>query len=190
VIGQPGEWEILQFAANQNIASATTRVNFTFKAFHNASFPVIIDTWLTWNEKQEITQYDVVFRWFGYLLKTLLGLGSGSYQENAAAAVNALATSVCHAHTNYCNGTNTQYESPDACMNFLTKEIRVGESFELGMNTLLCRSVHEVMVKYRPDVHCSHIGPSGGGMCDDSIPYLQKATEQFFTKSSWIPTIF
>jgi hypothetical protein len=103
-------------------------------------------------------------------------------------AVSGMADSICESHTRYCNGTNAQYESRDACFKFLTQDIRVGASYELGMNTLLCRNVHEVMLKYRPDVHCSHVGPSGGGMCDDTISYKAKAEEQYFENSPWIPT--
>ena len=45
------------------------------------------------------------------------------------------------------------------------------------MNTLMCRSVHELMVKHRPEVHCSHIGPTGGGQCDDSTTYVERVVE-------------
>lgn len=149
-----------------------------------------IDTWISWNSERQITQYDVTFRWFGYLFETLL-LSLDSDPTNATAkAVNALATSICSTHTRYCNGTNTQYDSPEDCYHFLTQEIRVGQSFELGMNTLMCRSVHEIMVRYRPDVHCSHIGKDGGGMCDDSMSYAFKVDEKYFTNSPWIPQVF
>lgn len=187
VIGRPGDYEIIQFVGSHNIAAATTRVQFEFPSFGNLSLPVVIDTWLTWNEKDEITQYDVVFRWFGYLLKTLLENGSGTAEENMKSAVVGMADSICESHTKYCNGTNAQYESRDECYKFLTQDIRVGSSYELGMNTLLCRNVHEVMLKYRPDVHCSHVGKEGGGMCDDTISYQTKAEEDYFKNSPWIP---
>ncbi|KAF2800302.1 hypothetical protein K505DRAFT_264204 [Melanomma pulvis-pyrius CBS 109.77] len=189
IIGRPGDYEIVQFVANKNIAVASTTVQFIFPSFNNISLPVRIDTWLTWNAAREISQYDVTFRWFGYLLKTLiLGLNPDDPVKSQTAAVNSMAASICATHTTYCNGTNTQYESQDECYNFLTQDIRVGQSFELGMNTLLCRNVHEIMIKYRPDVHCSHIGKTGGGMCDDSISYETKVQEQYFTNSPWIPT--
>ncbi|KAF2465320.1 uncharacterized protein BDR25DRAFT_337065 [Lindgomyces ingoldianus] len=190
IIGQPYSYEIMQFTANQNIASASTRVNFTFPSFGNISLPVTIDTWITWNEAEEITQYDVTFRWFAYLLQTLLlGLAPGNSTLAMERATMALASSVCNAHTSYCNGTNAQYESRDDCMQFLTQEIRFGQAFELGMNTLGCRSIHEIMLKYRPDVHCPHIGKSGGGMCDDTMGYVEKVTENFFKNSPWVPTM-
>ncbi|PSN58751.1 hypothetical protein BS50DRAFT_682642 [Corynespora cassiicola Philippines] len=188
IIGRPERADIIQFAANQNIASATTRVNFTFPSFGNVSLPVVIDTWMTWNSAREITQYDVRFRWFGYLLQTLLRSMDPDPATAQTKAAQAMAASICNAHTAHCSGTHQQFGSQGECLDFLTNDIRVGESFELGMDTLLCRSVHEIMIQYRPDVHCAHIGRDGGQMCDDTISYLQKAGEVYFTNSPWIPT--
>jgi hypothetical protein len=188
IIGRPvGPYEIIQFVANQNIASATTRIMFTFPSFGNMSLPITVDTWMTWNAAKEVTQYDVTFRWFGYLLQTLLGSVDKDPVKAQAMATDNIAKSVCSTHDKYCTGPNMQYESTEDCYNFLTKEIRVGESFELGMNTLLCRNVHEIMVKFRPDVHCSHIGKTGGQQCDDSISYLEKVEEEYFTNAPWVP---
>lgn len=163
IVGNPMEYEVIQFAAVQNIASATTRVNFTFPAFNNISLPVVINTWMTWNSARQITQYDVVFKWSGNLFQTLILSLGGSAEEAGSKTVHKIATSICNSHTRYCKGTNAQYDSWEGCYGFLTKKLRVGQSFELGENTLMCRSVHELMVKYRPEIHCSHIGPTGGG---------------------------
>jgi hypothetical protein len=186
IIGQPMDFEIIQFAAVQNIASATTRVNFTFPAFNNISLPVVINTWMTWNSAHEITQYDVVFKWFGNLFQTLIASLGGSAEEAGKKTVAKLAASICETHTKYCNGSNAQYESRAACHRFITEDIRVGQSFELGMNTLMCRSVHELMVKYRPEVHCSHIGPSGGGQCEDGTTYIKRVEDNLDQNSPWI----
>lgn len=188
IIGQPMDFEIIQFAAVQNIASATTRVNFTFPAFNNISLPVVINSWTAWNSAREVTQYDVVFKWFGNLFQTLIASLGGSLEEASKKTVDKLATSICNTHTKHCNGSNAQYESWDACYRFVTEDIRVGQSFELGMNTLVCRSVHELMVKYRPEVHCSHIGPSGGGQCDDSTTYVERVSDKLDQNSPWIAT--
>jgi hypothetical protein len=42
------------------------------------------------------------------------------------------------------------------------------------------------MVQYRPDVHCAHIGPTGGGYCVDDMTYGQTVLEKYFN-DSWIP---
>lgn len=186
IIGQPMDFEIIQFAAIQNIASATTQVNFTFPAFKNLSLPVVINSWMTWNSAREISQYDVVFKWFGHLFQTLIASVGGSIEEASKEIVDKLAKSICNTHTKHCNGSNAQYESRDECYRFITEDIRVGQSFELGRNTLMCRSVHELMVKYRPEVHCSHIGPTGGGQCDDSTTYVERVEEALDQNSPWI----
>ncbi|KAJ8107977.1 hypothetical protein OPT61_g8495 [Boeremia exigua] len=186
IIGNPTEYKIIQFAAVQNIASATTRVNFTFPAFNNVSLPVVVNTWMTWNSARQMTQYDVMFKWFGNLFQTLVLSLGGSAEEASRRTVERIATSICNSHARYCNGTNAQYGSWEACYDFLTEKIRVGLSFELGKDTLMCRSVHELMVRYRPEVHCSHIGPTGGGECDDNITYVEQVEERLDANSPWI----
>ena len=46
--------------------------------------------------------------------------------------------------------------------------------------------VHQNMVPYRPDVHCSHIGPSGGGYCGDDKSYGDTVTEEYFTNYPFV----
>lgn len=41
--------------------------------------------------------------------------------------------------------------------------------------------VHQNMVPLRPSVHCSHIGKTGGGYCNDNTNYTGTVTENFFT---------
>ena len=41
--------------------------------------------------------------------------------------------------------------------------------------------VHQNMVPFRPSVHCPHIGPNGGGYCDDDKSYDQTVLENYFT---------
>ena len=48
--------------------------------------------------------------------------------------------------------------------------------------TVLCRYIHQNMVSFRPEVHCPHIGPTGGGMCI-ARDYIQVATGYPFTET-------
>ena len=64
--------------------------------------------------------------------------------------------------------------------------MRFGKSYELGANTLLCRMVHQNMVPLRPDTHCPHIGPLGGGMCVDDREYQEVAKEVFFKNAVFV----
>lgn len=41
--------------------------------------------------------------------------------------------------------------------------------------------VHQNMVPFRPQVHCLHIGPLGGGYCNDDKTYDQTVTQTYFT---------
>ena len=191
LIGIPVAYEIIQFTGNDNIASATALATFNLTTF-GIQLPVFVDTWMTWNEKGQITQYDAVFRWFSFILDTLLGAVATRINGTAAQAqaytANLLATTVCDSHQTYCNGTNTQYSSTAECKDFLLNKIRFGTSYELGRNTLLCRSIHEQMLKYRPSVHCSHVGPTGGGKCVDDQTYFDKVLQNYFKNAPWIPS--
>ncbi len=194
LIGVPVAYEIVQFAATDNIASASTIFTYNDTTF-GVQIPVTIDTFITWDETtKQITQYDATFRWFGFLLDTLVmetaaQINATSSAQAIAFLTNTFATSLCETHTTYCNGTNQQYADSASCNDFLTEQIRFGQAYELGRNTLLCRLVHGGMVKFRPEVHCPHIGPSGGGMCVDDQAYADRVVQKYFTNSPFIPAI-
>lgn len=181
LLGYPTKYNVVHFAANENIASAATIIDFFFPAI-NVSVPVQIDTWNMFNADGQILQYDATFRWFQYLFDTLITTAMTKFrlptkELMVARFQNLIAAGICNTHQTYCNGSNIQYESRDACMGLLTNQTRFGQPYELGANTLVCRMVHENMIPYRPDVHCPHIGPTGGGMCADgkcigSFPFL------------------
>lgn len=42
------------------------------------------------------------------------------------------------------------------------------------------------MVPLRPEVHCPHIGPSGGGMCADDRTYVGNLEENYFVNSPFL----
>ena len=53
--------------------------------------------------------------------------------------------------------------------------------------------VHQNMVPLRPDVHCSHIGKTGGGYCGDEKGYVETVENvrasggPYFTNAPFIP---
>jgi len=67
LIGVPISYEIVHFAANQYITSAAVRLQFNFTSL-GLMVPVEIDSWNTYNEKGEITQFDVTFRYWQWLV--------------------------------------------------------------------------------------------------------------------------
>ncbi|EEB93931.1 hypothetical protein MPER_07347, partial [Moniliophthora perniciosa FA553] len=60
----------------------------------------------------------------------------------------------------------------EECYNFMTNEVPFGQPWEaggnLGVDTSIKVKGHCIdMLEFRPDIHCAHVGPSGGGMCED-----------------------
>lgn len=189
-MGVPVAYNITQFVANDNIASATTVFTFNATTF-GLMVPVTIDTWIQWNDIGKIERYDSVFRWFDFLIETLLGamakhLNTTSQTEVVDHVSQILAQTICKTHEENCHGEDQQYDNMEQCLDFLLNKTRFGHPFELGKDTLLCREVHELMVKYRPGEHCPHIGPSGGEYCVDDKSYQQVVLEKYYT-DSWIP---
>ncbi|KAF7594352.1 hypothetical protein BBP40_009587 [Aspergillus hancockii] len=187
--GIPISYNITQFIANQNIASATTVITFNASTF-DVLLPLTIDSWIAFNEEGKIIQYDATFRWFDWFVQTLFEAAGKKLNTTDEAKIQStlttlLAEPICETSDKYCTGDNLQYESKAKCMDFLTKETRFGKPYELGRDTLLCREVHKHMVQYRPKEHCPHIGPSGGDMCVDDKSYVQTVTEAYFNQS-WI----
>lgn len=191
LLGYPTKYSVIHFSANRNIASAATIIDF-FSPAVNLSVPVQIDTWNMFNKDGQILQYDATFRWFQYLFDTLIAIamkkfGVPTQEQMIATFQNQIAQGIYNNHELHCKDVNVQYKSTEACMDFLTEQTRFGQAYELGADTLVCRMVHENMIPFRPDVHCPHIGPSGGGMCVDDYTYQSKVLEPFFTHAPFVP---
>ena len=186
----PVSYEITEFTAFDSVASYSIVVMFT-SAITKSQIPVTIDAFTAWNPAGEITQYDATFRWFSFLLDTLLNRAATAMGLSLTDAMPKLAgtltDSVCKIHDQYCTGANQQYASRAECLNFLTTQIPFGKDYQLGRNSLQCRALHKQMVAFRPEVHCHHIGPTGGGMCVDDLMYEEKVTEKVFTNYNWAP---
>ena len=138
LLGVPVSYKILHFAANQNIASAATLFQFNFTAI-NTILPVRIDTWNSFNAQKQISQYDATFVWWDWAFATLLEkaapvLGANSTAQALQKLTGALASSICNTAMTHCNGENAQYSSPQECVQYLTKEVRFGAPYELGMS--------------------------------------------------------
>lgn len=196
LLGTPQSYEIVHFAASQNIAAASVRFEFYFAAV-NLTLPVQIQTWNVYNCDGEIIMYDASFLgWFQWALATLLAAAQQQISDSLGKDVSLAQTmeyvqskvsaSVCTTAQQYCVGELQQYTSYSECYNFLTNKTRLGEAYELGRNTVYCRMVHQNMVPLRPAVHCPHIGPSGGGYCVDSPSYEDTVGENYFTNAPFV----
>lgn len=183
LLGVPVSYNIIHFTANQDISTAATIVFFK-NAFMDV-FPVEIDSLITWNTEGQIWQYDATYRWFANLLDTTLDLIPGD--DPISYLTDALATSICTTTQRYCTGNNVQYGSFDECHATLTEGKRFGKAYELGADTLMCRMVHENMVPLRPDMHCAHVGPDGGGMCVDGLGYAERVLQEYYVHAPFVP---
>lgn len=190
LVGIPISYEITEFVAYDRAAAASTIITFNATTFGKV-LPVTIDTFIAWNDERKIWQYDATFRWFDWLLDTLFAavasrIGATNTDQAVQFVTKTLANSICKTAQDHCTGANQQYPNMDACLQFLTQKIRFGKAYELGQNTLLCRSVHEQMVPLRPAFHCPHIGPSGGGMCNDDLTYTDVVLQKHFTNTAFV----
>ncbi|KAL8790686.1 MAG: hypothetical protein Q9213_000534 [Squamulea squamosa] len=160
LLGIPLSYEVLHFAASQNVVATLTRsgplnyllwsflkqadpdmvhrFQFNFTAL-NLVIPVEIDAWNTYNSKGKITQYDATFKYWQWTVEYLIGaagkkFGTNSAEATARVLTQAIANSICETAMKNCNGTNAQYTGSEECINFLTKKVRFGQAYELGMS--------------------------------------------------------
>jgi hypothetical protein len=66
LLGVPLSYEITKFTANKYISSASTVVTFNISSL-GLVVPIEIDTWTAWNSAGQMTQYDGIFKYWGWL---------------------------------------------------------------------------------------------------------------------------
>ena len=125
LLGFPTSYEIIQFAANGDIASVAVRFLFQHPAL-NLSLPVVIYIWSAFNAAGEVAQYDATFRRFEWMIDTLTQiagaqLGAKTPEEAQEKLADTLAQSICGTAERYCNGTNVQYDDTPACYKFFDR---------------------------------------------------------------------
>ncbi|GAA5858784.1 hypothetical protein JCM8547_004986 [Rhodosporidiobolus lusitaniae] len=178
IIGYPASQTIQALVIEPPVIYFSAVVQLAYPTI-NATIPVQLDVTTAWNDDLKIISYDAAFRrWpqsFRYISEQIapqIALELNETYDAVSTNKSALfarkaATEVCATAMESCTGKNQQYESYDQCYTFLTEERPWGEPMDGGLDTTWCRYVHRNMVRFRPDVHCSHIGPSGGDMCVD-----------------------
>jgi hypothetical protein len=105
------------------------------------------------NEKSQITSMEFTNMNLGYLMDHVM-----SHAQRVKA--------ICSVAVNYCDGSNLQYNSFKDCSDFLST-LKEGSWNRVNSNTVVCRQYHAWLATVDPSMHCSHIGPSGGGKCID-----------------------
>ncbi|KAJ6603351.1 hypothetical protein DFH09DRAFT_1270246 [Mycena vulgaris] len=73
---------------------------------------------------------------------------------------------ICGLQAQTCVGDNAVYNGVADCVQTLAVK-PFGRSDETWGDNVVCRIVHVLLTKIRPEVHCAHVGPTGGGKCID-----------------------
>jgi hypothetical protein len=118
------------------------------------------------------------FDWLYEVARDKLGLNNTEQVKDLVHQ--KLAESICITAMDNCHGEHQQYESLEDCFDFLAEGTPLGDAYQLGFDTVMCRMVHQVrrlhqelevfistdlnqnMVPLRPQTHCSHIGRKSG----------------------------
>ncbi|KAF7311159.1 Secreted protein [Mycena kentingensis (nom. inval.)] len=87
--------------------------------------------------------------------------GVGFY---SAAGKQATIGAICGAQAQLCVDGNQVYADVDACVGVLTAK-PYGRWDETWGDNVVCRGIHVILAAIRPEVHCAHVGPTGGGKC-------------------------
>ena len=197
----------------------------------NSSFSYLeTPVWFLFDDNALISQYDITFRRLEWavdyvkpFLKPQLVQELGSAADDCEDVDKLMhlraAIDICQQHEIYCLGSDQQYESTQACIDYIYRKTPMGKVYQWGGDSgkryfliLAAFSTHKTtmriqpcadifisvcnawnqpsalsahsslaMIKYRPNVHCPHVGyaiinafssdtniyhsPSGGGMC-------------------------
>ncbi|KAJ7356402.1 hypothetical protein DFH08DRAFT_953751 [Mycena albidolilacea] len=173
LVGIPLNQTIIDLVIENNLMIVTTRRDFNFTV---AVVPTVWQVKFLFNDEGIVTQYDaIVYRasalfaniWPRLRKHLIKELGLPHHTSQTMAIKIRAARDICSQHEEYCLGPNKQFESKEACMRFVLHKIPLGEIWQAGQNTTLCRYIHTPMLPLRPAVHCPHVGPTGGDMCFD-----------------------
>lgn len=139
------------------------------------------DGYWEFDKEGRIERFDLVDRNLGLWM-----IESGVNNYTDPAVRQQTIGEICQTHELFCNDENEQYNSTEACIEFLSS-IDYGTPDQIWSNTTICRFIHVLLVPFRPEVHCPHIGPSGGGEC---VPVDYDRISRLFiraTKTDYCP---
>lgn len=89
--------------------------------------------------------------------------GNAAYNPQLQAAT---IQGLCGGIQQRCVGSNTQYSSVADCISTLSQK-PYGNLDEAWGDDVVCRTIHFLLTAIRPNIHCPHVGPTGGGKCID-----------------------
>ncbi|KAJ7243054.1 hypothetical protein C8J57DRAFT_1726200 [Mycena rebaudengoi] len=91
---------------------------------------------------------------------------SKGFDFYSPAGTNITIHQICEAQALACTGGNKQYSNVEECVSVLQNK-PFGRLDEAWGDNVACRSIHVLLTSIRPEVHCPHVGPTGGGKCID-----------------------
>ncbi|KAJ6460136.1 hypothetical protein C8R47DRAFT_1161294 [Mycena vitilis] len=180
LIGVPLNQTITQLVIQGNTIFTSLIVTFNWTV---EIIPVQFNVAFMFNDAGKVTQYDAVLVRSSGILPLVLPKMIPRLAEELSLPLSTdptllvtkkAAVDICAAHEQFCTGSLAQYNSTNACLDFITYRIPFGDIWQAGQNTGICRYLHTAMLSRRPAVHCPHIGPTGGDMCAD------KTVQHFF----------
>ncbi|KAJ7906802.1 hypothetical protein B0H13DRAFT_2333150 [Mycena leptocephala] len=163
---------ILVVQGNTIFTSLIVTFNWTVEII-----PVQFNVAFMFNDAGKVIEYDAVLVRSNWILPLVLPkmvprlaeeLGLPVSTDPLFLATKRAAIDICSAHDQFCTTPDlTQYNSTNACLDFIMNQVPFGDIWQAGQNTGICRYLHAAMVSRRPSVHCPHIGPTGGDMCTE-----------------------
>ncbi|KAF7935332.1 uncharacterized protein EAE97_008239 [Botrytis byssoidea] len=91
---------------------------------------------------------------------------TGADISNVAVQTLDIVTNLCPQIQARCTGANQVYSSELECIATLLAK-PFGTFDETWGDNIVCRLVHVVLTQVRPEIHCPHVGPTGGMKCVD-----------------------
>lgn len=111
------------------------------------------------DDKGAVTSYEA---WIPNLADWISTVSGADYSNQYVQA--GTIQGLCPQIQQHCVGANQQYTDVNSCVAALSAK-PFGVWDEAWTDSVVCRWIHTVLTQVRPDVHCPHVGPTGGMKC-------------------------
>lgn len=162
------EATIAKFSSDCPEVAAASAV-FTVKSF-NGSTPQDFNSYIVqtgfwqFDEEGKVKAFDLALPGLQEWVETATLFPGGT--ENPAVQQGAIQY-VCATQDSLCLGKNKVYDNVTECIDTL-KSKKFGNYDNPWQDSVTCRTIHINLAGIRPDIHCPHIGPTGGMACVDA----------------------
>lgn len=131
-----------------------TQSEFIF--YLNSGKQVTFFTGMAFDKDYKLCGYEGQIRNFGL-----------TFDSNAEEDRRTNISTICAVADRFCNGSLKEYASINDCIQFLTNKVPYGTFDQGDQGSVICRALHTNFVPLLPEIHCPHVGPTGGGKCTD-----------------------